>query len=156
MIRTATHADLDAILDLAEMKRSQYATYNPRFHHPSASAREVHRPFLASQIEREGNIALVDDDGSTISGFIIAATGPAPPVYDIGGLTTGVDDFMVRTPSLWETVGRALLEEVRVRAREQGAVQLIVVCGPKDTPKRNMLRAANLAVASEWFTGDIS
>lgn len=155
MIRTATSADLDAMLDLSEMKRSQYSAYNPRFHQPSANAREMQRPFLARQIEREENIALVDDVGSTINGFIIATTRPTPPVYDIGGLSTGVDDFMVRDPSLWDTVGRALLEEVRVRAREHGSVQLIVVCGPKDGPKRDMLQSASLAVASEWFTGPV-
>ena len=50
-------------------------------------------------MEREGNIALVDDDGGTINGSIVATTRPAPPVYDIGGLATRVDDFMVRDPS---------------------------------------------------------
>jgi GNAT superfamily N-acetyltransferase len=155
MIRTASQVDLEAMLGLAEMKRSQYAEYNPRFHRSSTNAREVQRPFLASQIEREDSIALVDDDRGTINGFIIASTRSAPPVYDIGGLTTGVDDFMVRDPSLWETVGRALLEEVRVRAREQGSVQLIVVCGPQDSLKRKMLRQADLTIASEWFTGAV-
>ncbi len=155
MIRTATVADLDAMLDLAETKRVQYATYTPRFHQPAPNARSVHRPFLESQLQREKIIALVADDAGIINGFLIASTGPAPPVYDVGGLTTGVDDFAVRHPSLWATVGRALLDEVRARAQEQGSVQLIVVCSPKDTPKRDMLRDANLDVASEWFVGSM-
>ncbi len=90
---------------------------------------------------------------STASSLPLPA--PAPPVYDLGGLSTGVDDFMVRHPSLWATVGRALLNEVSVRAREQGSVQMIVVCGPADEPKRDMLRGAGLTVVSEWFSGPV-
>lgn len=82
------------MLDLAKMKRSQYASYNPRFHHPATNARDAHRPFLALQLEQENNVVLA------INGFIIATTRPVPPVYNIGGLSTRLDDFMVRDPSL--------------------------------------------------------
>ncbi len=64
------------MLDLAEMKRAQYAAYNPRFHRPAANARDLHRSFLASQLERENSTVLVDDEDGMVNGFIIATTGP--------------------------------------------------------------------------------
>lgn len=89
MIRTAQETDLERVLDLAEAKRRQYAEYQPRFHRPAMNAREVHRPYLRAQIEDEKTITLVDDENGMISGFLSAKTGPAPPVYDPGGQTTG-------------------------------------------------------------------
>jgi hypothetical protein len=77
---------------------------------------------------------------------------PAPPVYDPGGLTCLVDDFMVATPDLSASVGAALLDKAIEHARPRGAVQTVVVCGPHDTPKRAMLIDAGHVVASEWHT----
>ena len=98
-------------------------------------------------------IALVSaaDDGH-LDGFVIAALTPAPPVYDPGGLTAVVDDFMVERPELWSSVGRALLDRVIEEAEPRGAVQTVVVCGPRDEPKRRMLTTAGHVVASEWYT----
>jgi hypothetical protein len=71
---------------------------------------------------------------------------------DRGGATCSVDDFALASPELWETVGRERLEEAISRARERGAVQTLVVCGPQDQPKRAMLRSMGHEVASEWYT----
>ena len=49
----------------------------------------------------------------------------------------------------------ALLEEMRKRIRARGAVQLIVVSGPQDHQKRDMLGAAGLTVAAEWPVGEV-
>jgi hypothetical protein len=83
---------------------------------------------------------------------VILITGhliQAPPIYDPEGLTCVVDDFAVRRPSDWPGVGRELLDGMRKRVRTRGAVQLIVVSGHQDHPKRNVLDAARLTVASE-------
>ncbi len=152
-IRAATTHDLDQLLDLAAMKRAQYVDYQPRFHRPDARAREVQAPYFEGLIASSETIVLVDEEEGAIDGFIIARTGPAPPVYDPGGLTTGVDDFADRRPELWPIVGRALLDAVRSRVRDQGAVQVVVVCGPHDQLKREMLFEADLTVVTEWFSG---
>jgi hypothetical protein len=38
---------------------------------------------------------------------------------------------------------------------DQGATQIVVVCGAADLPKRKFLSAQNLSIASEWFVGGI-
>jgi hypothetical protein len=73
-------------------------------------------------------------------------------VYDPGGLTCLVDDFIVEHPDLWRTVGKDLLKEACQQAQKLGAVQVVVVCGPFDQPKRDLLLSQGLFVASEWFT----
>jgi GNAT superfamily N-acetyltransferase len=155
MIRPATLADLEQMLDLADAKRRQYERYQPRFHRPSRGAKEIHRPYVQSLLDEENTIVLVDEAGGVIEGFIVAQTGSAPPVYDPGGSATTVDDFVVRSPGLWATVGRALLDEVRRRAKEQGAVEIIVICGPRDHPKRDMLTEAGLTVATELLVDEL-
>jgi hypothetical protein len=117
MIRAAQEIDLEQILDLAEAKRRQYAEYQPIFHRPARNARDVYRPYLGAQIKDPDTIVFVDGENGTINGFLIAKTGPAPPVYDPGGHTTGIDDLVVGEPRLWPTVGHALLETTRAQAR---------------------------------------
>jgi len=53
------------------------------------------------------------------------------------------------------TLGQGLLDAVGAEARERGAVLSIVVCSPKDAPKRDMLREMGYSVASEWYVRDI-
>ena len=79
----------------------------------------------------------------------------APPVYDPGGLTCDIDDFVVEDPSLWSSVGRALLEGAISEARTRKAVQVVVVTGGHDLPKREMLGSMGLALASEWWVSGI-
>jgi len=75
---------------------------------------------------------------------------PAPPVYDPGGLTCLVDDFVVREPEAWDQVGASLLRAVNQLARERGAVQTVVVCRRLDEAKRATLADQGLTVVSEW------
>ena len=157
VVTKITHATLEdaaRMAELAEQRREQYKGYAPVFHRPKEGMRDSHREFLATQVANEERfIALVSaaDDGH-LDGFVIAALTPAPPVYDPGGLTAVVDDFMVERPDLWSSVGRALLDRVIEEAEPRGAVQTVVVCGPRDEPKRRMLTTAGHVVASEWYT----
>ncbi len=63
-----------------------------------------------------------------------------------------IDDFMVDEPDAWASIGRALLDAVTEAARTRGAAQIVVVCGPDDSPKRAMLTAGAYTVATEWFS----
>lgn len=143
---------------LAEQKREQYKDHAPRFHRPRPGMRESHAEFLASQVDNpERFVALVSEgDDGHVGGFVIAALTPAPPVYDPGGLTALVDDFMVERPDLWPSVGRALLDQVVQQTEPRGAVQTVVVCGPHDQPKRSMLIESGHIVATEWFTKPVA
>jgi hypothetical protein len=152
MDRPAVSEDVEAMLDLAERRREQYQEYAPIFQKPAPKARDAQRPYFHQLVQDSKFISLVHEDGQHVDGFIIASLMPAPPVYDPGGATCLVDDFMVEHPRLWSTVGKDLLKEACQQSQTYGAVQVVVVCGPFDHPKRALLQEQGLFVASEWFT----
>lgn len=155
-VRPACEDDLNAIVALADERRRQYAQHAPVFHRPAANAREVHRPWLAAMIANDGAAVLVsEDEDGACNGFVIATLAPSPPVYDPGGATCSIDDFVMAVPQHWATAGRDLLQTVQEWARERGAVQTVVVCGPHDGPKRRMLTECGLQVVSEWLTAPL-
>jgi GNAT superfamily N-acetyltransferase len=157
-VRAATTGDAARMAELAERSREEYRHHAPVFHRPKPGASEGHRAYLAGQIDdAETHIALVHEaDDAHVDAFLIAALVDAPPVYDPGGQTLLVDDFVVEEPALWALVGRSLLDAAIAAAEPRGAVQSVVVCGPHDRPKRDMLLHTGHFVASEWFTKPFS
>lgn len=148
---------MERMVELADAKRREYEIFAPTFQRPATQAIEVHRPWLAGLVDDPDVGTFVHEDGpGGVDGFVIVTTGPAPPVYDPGGATALIDDFTVASPELWGTAGAALLAAGTGWALERGAVQIVVVSGPHDAPKRALLHGAGLYVASEWFTTPLS
>jgi GNAT superfamily N-acetyltransferase len=150
LIRAAREEDVRRMVELSEAKRRQYQAYQPVFWRKAADAVERQYPFLARLVEKGEAIALVAEDEGGVVGFVVATLVAAPPVYDPGGLTCMIDDFVVARAADWETAGKRLLEEAGRQARERGAVQAVVVCGHQDEAKRQMLAALGFEIASEW------
>lgn len=155
IIRPAVARDLEQILKLAEARRSEYATYQPIFWRPATDAFARQRPHLAKLIEDDAVITVVADTNHGLAGFAIGTVVPAPPVYNPGGPTCVVDDFTVDDPRRWPTIGIDLLRSVRQTARQQGAAQIVVVCGHHDGPKRTTLEASGLSIASDWWVAPL-
>jgi len=137
-----------------EQKRLRYAAYQPTYWRVAADAVERQRPYLREVLAQPDTVAFVaEGDGPDLTAALIARVAPAPAVYAPGGPTLAIDDFWVVDEELWQSVGRALLDKAEQEARERfGAAQIVVVCGQPDEPKRALLRAAGLTVASEWWT----
>ena len=157
VIRDARISDVPAIAVLAQEKRIQYAKYQPQFWNVAPHAERVHRPWLEALVCDESVVSIVaEHDGAAgVCGFLLATVGSTPPVYDAGGDTATVDDFVVSPPDAGMTVGTALLDAGKAQLREQGVAQIVVVCGQRDGPKRRALADAGLSVASEWYVGDL-
>jgi hypothetical protein len=154
--REATAADIERMVDLADNTRREYEPHAPVFQRPAANAREVHRPWLAQLVENpEAGTFVHEESNGDVDGFAIITTVPAPPVYDPGGLSSLIDDFVVSSPDKWVTAGASLLDAATAWALARGAVQVVVVSGPHDVPKRALLQDAGLYVASEWFTAPL-
>jgi hypothetical protein len=150
-LRKAVVDDVNDIAALCALKREQYEKYQPVFHHEADGALEIQTNFLKDSITRENVIALINVDGDVrTNGFIIGAIVNSPPVYNPGGKVCFVDDFMVLDPSLWATVGKALLDRIIELSKEKGAVLANVVCGPLDKPKKDMLQQHGFGIATEW------
>jgi GNAT superfamily N-acetyltransferase len=150
-VRVAVAADAAAMAALAGIRREQYASYQPIFWRPAVGAVDRHRPYLASLIESDTVITLVSEEAGELTGFLIATLTGAPPVYDPGGATCQIDDFMVVPATRWPTTGARLLRAALAEAGRRGAVQAVVVTGHLDHPKRELLRACGLEPASEWW-----
>jgi hypothetical protein len=158
--RPATHDDVAAVAALAALRRGDYEAHQPRFWRQAHDALERHTAYLHGLVDAADFLFLVAGlpvAGGTgpVSGFVIARLVPAPPVYEPGGTTCLIDDFAVEREDAWATLGAVLLQDVSRAARTRGAVQVVVVCGRHDEPKRSALRAAGLVAASEWWYGSI-
>lgn len=150
-VRPAVAADVDAITAMAGDRRRRYAKYQPVFWRPAADAEKLHRPYLAKLVDKQDVITLVSEESGTVTGFLIATIVGAPGVYDPGGLTCQIDDFVVVTPDRWATTGAQLLRAAIGLAAERGAIQAVVVTAHLDEAKREALRLCGLSIASEWW-----
>jgi hypothetical protein len=137
--------------DLAAGRRDQHARYQPVFWRPATGARDKHHPYLARLVADSQVITLVSEEDSQVTGFLIATLGLAPAVYDPGGLTCQIDDFVMADGEKWTATGPALLRAGLAAAARRGAVQAVVVTAHLDQAKRRALRSCGLDVASEWW-----
>jgi hypothetical protein len=154
--RPATHDDVEDVAALSAVRRQEYEVQQPRFWRQAEDAVARHTAHLHGLVDEPDHIFLVSGDGSSVSGFVIGRLVPAPAVYEPGGLTCLIDDFAVGSADTWESLGLVLLREVSRAAGARGAVQVVVVAGRHDDPKRRALQAAGLVAATEWWIGAIS
>jgi hypothetical protein len=150
-VRPARPTDVPAMVALSAAKRAAYAEVVPAFWRAAADADARQASWFESLLSRDHVLAHVVDGAARLDGFAIGVVHAAPPVYDPGGPVVTIDDFCVADPSLWPTVGAALLEATRAAARAKGAVIEVVVCGVHDAPKRALVERAGTFPTSHWF-----
>jgi len=150
-IRAAAPADVAGMAALAGLRREQYARYQPLFWRPAVGALDKQQPYLARLVGEDKVITLVSEEAGQLTGFLIATLTAAPAVYDPGGPTCQIDDFVVAAADRWPTTGTRLLRAGLAEAGLRGAVQSVVVTAHLDEPKRQALRACGLEPASEWW-----
>jgi hypothetical protein len=150
----ATKSDIDAMVQLSLQKRLDYEKHRHVFWKYGGEKGDLEQAaWFKELLERDDYILLKATEGPILKGFIIGQLVQAPSVYNPGGLTLTIDDFCVAESSLWQTVGKNLLHEIRERAFTKGAVQVIIACGAHDQLKRNLLKGMNYSVTTEWFVG---
>lgn len=150
-VRPAGQDDVPTMVALAERQRREQAREQSVFWRKAADSADKHTRYVRNLLQRDGVFAFVHDAAGTVDGFVIGVRLEAPPVYDPGGPTCLVDDFTVADPTLWPSVGLALLEAARTAARGRGMVCMQIICGHHDAPKRAMLAAAGFPIVSEWW-----
>ncbi len=154
-IRAAEAEDIAGMVALSEQYRQRLERYQPVFWRTAEGSAEAQARYFASLLPRADVLALVHGAVTGLAGFVIVRLQEAPPVYAPGGLTATIDDFCVAQELHWPTTGAALLNEAIRRARERGAVQVVVVCPHRDQAKLTLLAAEGLTIASEWHTRTI-
>ena len=151
-IRRATASDIDAVVAIIESQRKQYQKFQATFWRKAADSAATTQAFFTKLLDTPDTYLLVATEGSEILGFLIARKFHAPPVYVPGGDTWLIDDFAVAEPRYWLSIGEALLSHVSTLLHEHGAAQIVVVSADRDLAKTEVLRRADLTVASNWWT----
>ncbi|MDO8288870.1 MAG: N-acetyltransferase [Parvibaculum sp.] len=152
MIRDAIADDVPAMVALIEKERLRLETWQPQFWRKADDSAEKSSGWFSYLASNADIITLVSEDGGAVNGFLIAMLQDAPPVYNPGGKTCLIDDFVVSDDGLWETSGLALFETARATAKTKGATQYVVVCPNELAAKKNMLSKAGATIASTWWT----
>ncbi len=138
-IRPLTAADVPRVLELGELKRREYAVYSPVFWRVSSLPRATFAPYMQGQITDTQNTALAHEQNGQVDGFVLVnARGT-------------IDDYAVAAPGLWPAVGAGLLQAAGDAAHQRGLESLLVICGHGDKPKRTMLAAQGLTLATDWY-----
>ena len=150
-IRKAEASDVGWMVDLSYQKRLEYSKHQTVYWRMAANSNEIQGEWFAEELKNPKVIALCCDDKS---GFIIGKLITPPEVY-ISGLTLMIDDFCVKSPDLWNTIGKLLIEECGKAAKILGAGQILVVSGDHDKEKNQLLESANLTIASRWYTTEL-
>ena len=154
-IRKADIGDAPRCVELAELRRTEYEEYEPRFWKKSPNSSGASLLWFETLFGDGRSLSFVAEEDGQIVGFVIAREIPTPPVYDPGGPTALVDDFCVDAKNRWKDVGRALLQETRSALKERGFAQVVVVGARRDLEKTEFLAEAGLSLASTWWTSDV-
>jgi ribosomal protein S18 acetylase RimI-like enzyme len=154
-IRSADPGDVEACVGMIEARRRLYETFEPRFWRKSDHSAAMSTAFFGHLATDAGALFLVSESGAGINGFLIAMAVQNPPVYAPGGPTAQIDDFCVADPSLFPTVGSALLDEARVLLKDRGFAQLVVVCAARDEARSAFLQGQALSLTTTWWTASL-
>lgn len=154
-IRTGTLDDISTMVSLSYQKRRDYEKAQPQFWKYAKNAEEIQSKWFKELLKQHDCLMLVTEENHEVVGFIIGRITKAPEVYNPGGLTLMIDDFCVKTPQLWNTVGKQLISEIKRLAKDKNASQILTVCGAHDEPKQKLLKNLGLTVASQWYVGNL-
>ncbi|HJD55364.1 MAG TPA: hypothetical protein LFW21_01680 [Rickettsia endosymbiont of Pyrocoelia pectoralis] len=155
LIRDASSIDIHAMVTLSYAKRRGYEKAHPQFWRYNDGAEELQSKWFKELLLQDDYIILVAEDENKMLGFIIGRLIKAPEVYDPKGLTLMIDDFCVEIENDWAFVGGQLIEKIKLKAKNKGASQILVVCGVHDEVKSLFLKKLGLNVASEWYVAGI-
>lgn len=150
-VREAALADIDAIVVLIETRRQQLADWEPNFWRKADASAEMSKAFLPTLVEDPASTLLVAYEGALLEGCLQFKPTFVPPVYDPGGTTWMIDDFVV-AGGRWDSVGIALLAALKARTTDQLPGQLIFPVPFKDDAAMDFFKQQGLSPTTMWWT----
>jgi len=149
--REATLSDVDAIVRLIEDRRVQLEKWEPNFWRKSAGSAEMSRSFLSQQVDVSETSLLVAISQEKVNACLLFKPTFVPPVYNPGGTTWMVDDFVVRDGD-WDIAGEALLEALKSLTIVPHGGQLIFPVPYQDADASVFLEKHELSPTTVWWT----
>lgn len=136
---------------LAETFREKLEEWQPVFWKRADGSAQLSENYFRFLMQDEDNCALVNEDYAGVDGFLIATLVDAPPVFNPGGKTCLIDDFVVAEDELWATVGEALVERASEWAKSKGATQTVVITPLAHQEKLSFVKGRDMTPAASWW-----
>mgnify|MGYP001799395727 CR=1 FL=1 len=151
IVRKARSEDINQIVELLETRRSELETWAPKFWKKSPKSAAISSAFFKTLLEDPNVTVLVAQDEAAIVGCLQYRPTFVPPVYEPGGTTWMVDDFVVSAND-WDGVGKAMLSELEARTIDETDGQLIFPVPKKDDAASGFFETAGLMPTTVWWT----
>ena len=149
-IKLATSNNVEQMVELSDQKRTAYAKVQPQFWCKSINANVSQIEWFHSLLTNPQYLIYVALDNNILVGFIIGQIISSPEVYNPGGFTLSIDDFVVKDER-YNDIGKLLLDNISVQAKKCSCVQIIIVTGAHDKAKKQFLNSYETKLVSEWY-----
>lgn len=150
-VREAGLEDIDAIVALIESRRQRLADWEPNFWRKAEASADMSKAFLPTLIDDPASTLLVAYEGTLLGGCLQFKPTFVPPVYDPGGTTWMIDDFVVANDR-WDAFGVTLLLALKAKTIEQSPGQLIFPVPFKDDAAMDFFKQQGLSPTTMWWT----
>lgn len=154
-IRFAVTSDIPEMVKLSEAQRILDAQQQPMLWRKAKDSATHQLEYYEHYMQEDHIMIQVNQSGKGINGFIVAIMQIPPKIYELPGYTCIINDFVVANDTLWNTVGRDLLQSTIAEAKNLKAVQIVVVSHTHNRGKQTLLKKFGLEVASQWYTKTI-
>ena len=151
-VRPAVPSDVPAMVALITEERKDLAVRQPVFWRPAKEAPAATKEYFQYLLRLQTTFGFVAQEADILVGFVIGYDMSPPPVYDPGGATVMIDDWVVPSRKDRGCVLEALYLAVERAARNAGARQVVCVAATHDEDKQEFLKAHNHAATATWWT----
>lgn len=151
IVRDAEQDDIDQIVALLELRRSELEIWAPKFWKKSLESAALSSAFFYSLLQDPNVTILIAQEEAAIVGCLQYRPTFVPPVYAPGGTTWMVDDFVVAAND-WERIGKTILSELEARTIKETDGQLIFPVPKKDDAASRFFEKAGLIPTTVWWT----
>ncbi len=151
IIRPAETGDLAQMVALITEERKDLTARQPVFWRPAQDAPAATKKYFQYLLRQQTTFGFVAEEDGKVVGFAIGYDMTPPPVYDPGGPTVMIDDWVVPPRDDRAHVLGALYHAVEGAARSAGAKQVVCVAVTHDADKQKFLKTHDLANVAAWW-----
>jgi len=152
-ITHVTKEHIQNIVSLSYKKRFEYSKVQPLFWKMAHNSNEEQAEFFDYVIQQKQRYISLLHLNNGINGFIIGDISGIPEHFKPKKICK-VDDFALKSPTAWDTIGKTLLLNLSVKLPED-VDQFNVVCGAHDSDKKKVLSDLNLNLSYNWWTASL-
>ena len=141
------------VVSLSYHKRFEYSKVQPLFWKMAHNSNAEQAEFFDYVIQQKQKYIPLLHFNNGINGFIIGDIGGIPEHFKPKKICK-VDDFALKSPKVWDTIGKSLLLNLSLKLPDD-VEQFNVVCGAHDVDKKKILADLSLKLSYNWWTAPL-